>query len=160
MSIASTPAATPSPWHAGETLLQRHAGVAERMQQTGPKVIRDYMPDQHREFFAQLPFLVAGAVDGQGDPWAGVLEGPPGFAVSPDPRVLRVCATPDADDPLLAGLGPDRPVGVLGRKMAPTSDSSTLMPSVYAVPGSAWSTAVPSTIIAAWVMRSGKSAQY
>ncbi|PND35626.1 flavin-nucleotide-binding protein [Achromobacter pulmonis] len=114
MTIASTPAATPSPWHAGETLLQRHAGVAERMQQTGPKVIRNYMPDQHREFFAQLPFLVAGAVDGQGDPWAGVLEGPPGFAVSPDPRVLRVCATPDADDPLLAGLGPDRPVGVLG----------------------------------------------
>ncbi|MBO9328239.1 flavin-nucleotide-binding protein [Achromobacter xylosoxidans] len=114
MTIASTPAATPSPWHAGETLLQRHAGVAERMQQTGPKVIRDYMPDQHREFFAQLPFLVAGAVDGQGDPWAGVLEGPPGFAVSPDPRVLRVCATPDADDLLLAGLGPDRPVGVLG----------------------------------------------
>lgn len=114
MSIASTPAATPSPWHAGETLLQRHAGVAERMQQTGPKVIRDYMPDQHREFFAQLPFLVAGAVDGQGDPWAGVLEGEPGFAVSPDPKTLRVTALPDADDPLRAGLGPDQPVGLLG----------------------------------------------
>ncbi|CAB3708318.1 pyridoxamine 5'-phosphate oxidase, FMN-binding family [Achromobacter denitrificans] len=105
---------TPSPWHAGETLLQRHAGVAERMEQAGRKVIRDYMPDQHREFFAQLPFLVAGAVDGQGDPWAGVLEGLPGFASSPDPRILRVAALPDADDPLLAGLGPDRPVGVLG----------------------------------------------
>ncbi|SSW69210.1 pyridoxamine 5'-phosphate oxidase family protein [Achromobacter agilis] len=105
---------TPSPWHAGETLLQRHAGVAERMEMAGRKVIRDYMPDQHREFFAQLPFLVAGAVDAQGDPWAGVLEGYPGFAASPDPRVLRVAAVPDADDPLLAGLGPDRPVGVLG----------------------------------------------
>ena len=72
------------------------------------------MPDQHRAFFAQLPFLVAGAVDGQGDPWAGVLEGEPGFAVSPDPQTLQVAALPDADDPLRAGLGPDQPVGLLG----------------------------------------------
>ncbi|MCV6806626.1 pyridoxamine 5'-phosphate oxidase family protein, partial [Achromobacter ruhlandii] len=82
--------------------------------QVGAKVIRPYMPDQHRAFFAQLPFLVAGAVDGQGDPWAGVLEGEPGFAVSPDPQTLQVAALPDADDPLRAGLGPDQPVGLLG----------------------------------------------
>lgn len=107
-------AAVPSPWHAGESLLQQHAGVAERMEELGRRVIRDYMPEQHREFFTQLPFLVAGAVDGQGDPWAGVLEGMPGFVSSPDPRVLRVAAMPDADDPLHAGLGPDQPVGLLG----------------------------------------------
>jgi predicted pyridoxine 5'-phosphate oxidase superfamily flavin-nucleotide-binding protein len=104
----------PPPWHAGERQLQEHAGVAARMEQVGRKVIRDYMPDQHREFFAQLPFLVAGVVDGQGDPWAGVLEGEPGFAVSPDPHTLRVAVLPDADDPLRAGLGPGRPVGLLG----------------------------------------------
>ncbi|KGD92214.1 pyridoxamine 5'-phosphate oxidase [Achromobacter sp. RTa] len=114
MPIAETTIDTPSPWHAGETLLQRHAGVAERMEVAGRKVIRDYMPDQHREFFAQLPFLVAGAVDARGDPWAGVLEGLPGFAVSPDPRILRVAAMPDADDPLLAGLGAGQPVAALG----------------------------------------------
>ncbi len=103
-----------APWHTGERLLQRHAGVAERMEVAGRKVIRDYMPDQHRMFFEQLPFVVAGAVDAQGDPWAGVLEGLPGFVSSPDPRSLRVAAVPDADDPLLAGLGPDRQVGLLG----------------------------------------------
>ncbi|MFY3681938.1 pyridoxamine 5'-phosphate oxidase family protein [Achromobacter xylosoxidans] len=102
------------PWHAGELRLQAHIGMAERMAQVGAKVIRPYMPDQHRAFFAQLPFLVAGAVDGQGDPWAGVLEGEPGFAVSPDPQTLQVAALPDADDPLRAGLGPDQPVGLLG----------------------------------------------
>lgn len=102
------------PWHAGERRLQARAGVADRMAQIGPKVVRDYMPDQHREFFAQLPFLVMGTVDEQGDPWAGVLEGLPGFAVSPDARTLRVAAVPDADDPLLAGLGPDQAVGLLG----------------------------------------------
>lgn len=114
MSIAEPATLPPSPWHAGERLLQQHVGIAERMAVTGPKVIRDYMPDQHRLFFEQLPFLVAGAVDGQGDPWAGVLEGLPGFVSSPDPRSLRVSAVPDADDPLLAGLGMDRQVGLLG----------------------------------------------
>jgi len=114
MSIAEPATLPSSPWHAGERLLQQHVGIAERMAVTGPKVIRDYMPDQHRLFFEQLPFLVAGAVDGQGDPWAGVLEGLPGFVSSPDPRSLRVSAVPDADDPLLAGLGPDRQVGLLG----------------------------------------------
>lgn len=113
MTIPETSLA-PLPWHAGERQLQDHAGVAARMAQIGPKVIRDYMPDQHRDFFAQLPFLVAGAVDGQGDPWAGVLEGEPGFAVSPDPRTLRVTAMPDVDDPLRAGLGPGQAVGLLG----------------------------------------------
>ena len=104
----------PSPWHAGELHLQEHAGVAARMDTVGRKVIRDYMPDQHREFFAQLPFVVAGAVDPQGDPWAGILEGQPGFAVSPDPHTLRIAAMPDEDDPLRAGLGLGQPVGLLG----------------------------------------------
>ncbi|MGE8616406.1 MAG: pyridoxamine 5'-phosphate oxidase family protein [Achromobacter spanius] len=103
-----------SPWHAGERLLQTHVGMAERMAQIGPKVIRDYMPDQHRAFFAQLPFVVMGTVDAQGDPWAGVLEGEPGFAVSPDPHTLSVAAAPDTDDPLRAGLNLGQPVGLLG----------------------------------------------
>ncbi len=103
-----------SPWHAGERLLQEHVGVAARMAQIGPKVLRDYMPDQHRDFYAQLPLLLAGAVDPAGDPWAGALEGEPGFAWSPDPRVLRVAAMPDADDPLAAGLGPGKALGLLG----------------------------------------------
>lgn len=113
-ATASTSATAPAPWHAGERQLQARIGMAERMAQVGAKVIRPYMPDQHRAFFAQLPFLVAGAVDGQGDPWAGVLEGEPGFAVSPDPATLRVAAVPDADDPLRAGMGPDQPLGLLG----------------------------------------------
>lgn len=113
-AAAPTTATAAAPWHAGERQLQARIGMAERMAQVGAKVIRPYMPDQHRAFFTQLPFLVAGAVDGQGDPWAGVLEGEPGFAVSPDPATLRVAALPDADDPLRAGMGPDQPLGLLG----------------------------------------------
>jgi predicted pyridoxine 5'-phosphate oxidase superfamily flavin-nucleotide-binding protein len=112
-TIVTDPAPA-APWHAGERQLQAHIGMAERMAQVGAKVIRDYMPDQHRTFFEQLPFVVAGAVDAQGDPWAGVLEGEPGFLRSPDPTTLRVAAVPDADDPLSAGLGAAQAIALLG----------------------------------------------
>ncbi|MCX7079631.1 MAG: FAD-binding oxidoreductase, partial [Pseudomonas sp.] len=69
-----------SPWHAGEKQLQAHVGVAERMEAFGPKVIRSYLPDQHRQFYQQLPFMLYGAVDADGNPWASILEGQPGFA--------------------------------------------------------------------------------
>ena len=46
----------PSPWHAGEKHLQERAGVAERMEVFGRRVIRDHMPEQHRVFYQQLPF--------------------------------------------------------------------------------------------------------
>ena len=72
------------------------------------------MPDQHREFFAQLPLLVAGTVDAQGQPWASVLAGPPGFVDSPDPRQLVVRAQPFPHDPLAETLGVGSPIGLLG----------------------------------------------
>ncbi len=52
-----------SPWHTGELAAQERVGVKERMAGVGAKVIRDYMPDQHREFFAALPMLIIAATD-------------------------------------------------------------------------------------------------
>jgi len=101
-----------SPWHAGEQQLQAHVGVAERMEAFGRKVIRSWMPDQHREFYRQLPFMLLGAVDAQGRPWASVLEGEPGFADSPDPEHLHLTRRPAADDP--AQLRDGEPIGLLG----------------------------------------------
>ena len=101
-----------SPWHAGEQQLQAHVGVAERMEAFGRKVIRNWMPDQHREFYQQLPFMLYGAVDADGRPWASVLEGAPGFAHSPDPEHLQFAALPAADDP--AQLRNGEPIGLLG----------------------------------------------
>ncbi|PTT03358.1 pyridoxamine 5'-phosphate oxidase family protein [Pseudomonas sp. HMWF006] len=101
-----------SPWHAGERQLQEQVGVAARMEAFGRKVIRTWMPDQHREFYQQLPFMLFGAVDADGRPWASVLEGAPGFARSPDPQHLRFSSLPAADDP--AQLADGEPVGLLG----------------------------------------------
>ena len=101
-------------FHAGECAVQQRAGVAERMAEIGPRVIRDYMPDQHRDFFAQLPFVVLGSVDAQGQPWASVLAQPPGFIRSPDATLLRLQALPDAADPLAQTLQPGASIGLLG----------------------------------------------
>ncbi|CAN7666846.1 MULTISPECIES: flavin-nucleotide-binding protein [unclassified Variovorax] len=101
-------------WHEGERALQSRAGIGQRMAEIGPRVVRDHMPDQHRSFFAQLPFLIAGSLDAEGRPWASVLAAPPGFAHSPDPMHLRIDARPLRDDPLGAALAPGAPIGLLG----------------------------------------------
>ncbi|WP_433737923.1 pyridoxamine 5'-phosphate oxidase family protein [Pseudomonas putida] len=101
-----------SPWHVGEQQLQAHVGVVERMETLGRRVIRTEMPDQHRTFYEQLPFMLYGAVDGDGLPWASVLEGEPGFAHSPEPGVLQFNSLPAADDP--AQLGDGAAIGLLG----------------------------------------------
>ncbi len=104
----------PPAFHEGERAVQARTGVAQRMAQLGPRVIRDFMPEQHREFFAQLPFVVAGTVDAQGQPWASVLAEPPGFLHSPHPRQLDVQARPLPGDPLAANLVEGAAIGLLG----------------------------------------------
>ncbi|MDQ7986004.1 pyridoxamine 5'-phosphate oxidase family protein [Pseudomonas sp. G34] len=104
----------PATWHPGETFIQEKLGVAERMAAVGKRVVRDFMPDQHRDFYAQLPFIVLGSVDGQGDAWAGMLEGPAGFMASPTPTVLDIAARPHAADPVAQGMGEGKALGLLG----------------------------------------------
>lgn len=105
---------TPSPWHAGERQLQQRAGVAERMEAFGRKVIRDQLPEQHRDFYRQLPFVLLGSVDAESRPWASILEGAPGFAHSPEPRLLRLDSLLQAGDPAAAALEAGAAVGLLG----------------------------------------------
>lgn len=105
---------TRSPFHAGEIALQHAAGVDERMRELGPRVIRDHMPDQHREFFEQLPMLLVGSVDARQRPWASVLSGWPGFIATPDAQHLRVGALPRAGDPLRGALRVGATLGLLG----------------------------------------------
>lgn len=108
------PKPTSSPWHAGEQELQASLGVAERMAVFGSQVIRDYMPDQHRIFYRQLPFILLGTVDADGRPWASILEGTPGFAHSPDPRRLHLDTSVQPADPAASALHDGAAVGLLG----------------------------------------------
>ncbi len=103
-------------FHEGERAVQERVGpgIREKLAEIGPRVIRDFMPDQHREFFGQLPFVVAGSVDAHGQPWASVLAAPPGFIHSPDALTLELNAHPLAGDPLQDTLRDGASIGLLG----------------------------------------------
>jgi predicted pyridoxine 5'-phosphate oxidase superfamily flavin-nucleotide-binding protein len=103
-----------SAFHAGEQALQARVGVQAQMAQIGPRVMRDHMPEQHRDFFGLLPLVVVGSVDGQGQPWASVLAGAPGFMHSPDPTHLHIRAQPLPHDPLQRTLHEGAALGLLG----------------------------------------------
>ena len=104
-------------WHEGETFIQEKLGVKERMASVGQRVVRDFMPDQHRDFYAQLPFIVLGSVDQAGDAWATFVEGEPGFMSSPSAVVLDIAVHRDPSDPASEGLANGLPIGLLGIEM-------------------------------------------
>lgn len=103
-----------SPFHAEELAVQDRLGVRGRMDAGARKGIRDFLPNQHRQFFAQLPFLIVGTVDQDGQPWASIVTGRPGFVSSPDPRQLRVTGGAFRGDPMPGALLAGAPVAVLG----------------------------------------------
>lgn len=103
-----------SVFHAGEQQLQQRTGVRDRLEAIGHAVMRDHMPQQHREFFAKLPTLLLGLQDAHGQPWATLLHGTPGFICSPDAQTLRVAALPAADDPVAPWLAEGAALGLLG----------------------------------------------
>ena len=106
-----------TPWHEGERAVQRRLGFAEHAEARGVN-IRDFMPEQHRAFFAQLPFAVLGALDPVGNPWATVLTGEPGFLSSPNPNFLHIGAYPQDGDPAASGILPGARIGLLGIELS------------------------------------------
>lgn len=107
-----------SPFHAGEQEVQSRLGFREMSEAQGRRSIRAFMPDQHRDFFTLLPFLLVGTVDGDGWPLATIVTGLPGFVHSPDPRLLRISALPADDDPAAGHIAIGSRVGVLGIDLA------------------------------------------
>lgn len=103
-----------SPFHAGEQALQARVGKRQQMEQLGQKYIRTYMPEQHRQFFAQLPFMLVGSVDKNGWPWASILCGEPGFASSATPTSLHLTTHIIQHDPLANNIRPNAALGLLG----------------------------------------------
>ena len=99
----------PMPFHKGELIAQALAGVDPF---NAP--IRNRMPDQHRTFFPLLPYVAVAVADAEGWPLATLVQGPPGFASSPDPARLQVDALPAPDDPVRPRLVAGAQVGMLG----------------------------------------------
>ena len=87
-----------SPFHAGEQRVQQMLGVRDEIEPWARRVVRGHLPEQHRDFYASLPFLVAAARDPDGRPWATLLVGETGFVRSPDPKSLVIDALPREGD--------------------------------------------------------------
>lgn len=88
--------------------------MRERMTGDALRGIRDTMPEQHRRFFAEQPFMVLGGLDASGQPWASLRVGAPGFVSTPDERTVRIAGRAPAGDPLAAAWHVGALIGGLG----------------------------------------------
>ena len=103
-----------SPFHAGEQAVQTRLGVRDAIEPWARQVVRPLLPEKHRKFYGQLPFLVAAARDDKQRPWVTLLVGPPGFVRSPDPAGLQIAAGPLPGDALSGSLVAGAELGLLG----------------------------------------------
>ncbi|MES2026369.1 MAG: pyridoxamine 5'-phosphate oxidase family protein [Pseudomonadota bacterium] len=96
-------------FHTGE--LQAHvlAGTG-----TPGAAIRDYMPEQHRQFFALLRFMFLATTDVDGWPVASVVTGPQGFLSTPDQSHLQITASAHWQNTSRPLFVPDKKIGMLG----------------------------------------------
>lgn len=111
---ANDPPSSGSPFHEGEQCVQEKLGVREEIEPWARRVVRPYLPEEHREFYTQLPFLVLAARDSLARPWATLLAEEPGFVSSPDPRTLEVAALPFPGDALDQAMELGDDIGLLG----------------------------------------------
>ncbi|MDJ0675062.1 MAG: pyridoxamine 5'-phosphate oxidase family protein [Calothrix sp. MO_167.B42] len=109
---------TESPFHPGELAIQTRMGAQERMDKQGRRLIREFLPEQHRQFFARLSYIVVGTVDADHRLWASILVGNPGFLSTPDEYTLRVATKPLLGDPLAEILTDGMDIGLLGIELS------------------------------------------
>ncbi|MCM8537275.1 MAG: pyridoxamine 5'-phosphate oxidase family protein [Lentisphaeraceae bacterium] len=103
-----------SPFHEGELQIQKSLGVAEKMAVFGKKVIRSFIPKQHRQFFQDLPFIILSHADQNENCWTSLLTGELGFIQSPTDTSLIINQLPTEGDPLNAKLHEGMHLGILG----------------------------------------------
>jgi hypothetical protein len=101
-----------SRYHEGELAVQQRAGVAANAERIG-RSIHGEIPEAARRFAAERGFVIVGTADGEGQVWATILRGTPGFVSSPSADRLRIDARPLPGDPLAGTLAISADVGVL-----------------------------------------------
>jgi len=114
MNQSDRPSVGGSPFHEGEQAIQRRQNRRERVEAMGRRVIRDYLPEQHREFYRALPYALIGSLDAEGRPWASIVCGDPGFIDAPTAQRLHIVADTLGGDPLERNLQVGAPLGLLG----------------------------------------------
>ncbi len=101
-------------WHIGEKALQRSIGADTIFAGLESRIFHTLLSEQQRAFFAELRFIVVGAVGPNGRVWASVVTGAPGFLSSPEAKILRINAVTPVSDPVTAGILPGAAIALLG----------------------------------------------
>ena len=124
---------TESHFHAGEREIQTSLGVRESMERFSKQVIANFMPEQHRDFYQRLPFIMLGHADKKGWPWASILCNPfidtelvdteAEFVTSENNKKLTINSKPIAGEPFSKLLQEYQPqqnkrIGLLGIELS------------------------------------------
>jgi uncharacterized protein len=99
-------------FHEGELAVQAKAGVEAQAQNVG-RIIAPQLPQGADRYLAELPILFQGGTDAQGNVWASVLSGEPGFVRVIDPNRVQINAEPLPGDPLALADRETSPAGFL-----------------------------------------------
>lgn len=97
-----------------EVAIQTRLGFADEVAAQTAGFVRESMPDQHRTFFNELPFVLMGLVDQTGRPWAIPHFGKPGFITSPSAKTLVIDKRPQLESVLDLNLDAGQKIGLLG----------------------------------------------
>lgn len=103
-----------SQFHDKELEVQKRLGVADKVAQYSEGFIRKVMPQQHRDFFCELPFIIMGLVDTDGAAWAIPLFAKTGFITSPTASRLHFAKIPELKDLLKLDFVNGSKIGLLG----------------------------------------------
>jgi predicted pyridoxine 5'-phosphate oxidase superfamily flavin-nucleotide-binding protein len=109
-----------SPFHPGELMVQERAGESGVAGRNGA-MIADTIMAGALPFLREREMFVVGGSSPQGEVWASVLFGPPGFVESRDGKTLSIHLDPDArdgDDPFWESIAPESAIGGLAIDLA------------------------------------------
>ncbi len=87
-----------NPYHEGELQVQSRVGVLKEGE-VNSRVIQDSILKGALRFLSQLPMAVLGSVDGEGQKWASVFLGEPGFMQAENDRTVRFDLTKTLSNP-------------------------------------------------------------
>ncbi|MDX2369152.1 MAG: pyridoxamine 5'-phosphate oxidase family protein [Colwellia sp.] len=108
----------PSQFHSAEVAIQERLGIAELVAKYSEGFIRSAMPEQHRKFYSELPFVVLGVTDHKGYPWPIPLFGQAGFIQSPNEITLHFTGLPSLIKTLDIEFITGQKIGILGIQLS------------------------------------------
>jgi predicted pyridoxine 5'-phosphate oxidase superfamily flavin-nucleotide-binding protein len=107
-----------SQFHSAEISIQKRLGIAELVAKYSEGFIRATMPEKHRHFYSQLPFVILGVIDHKGYPWPIPLFGEAGFIKSPNETSLHFTGLPSLIRTLDIEFIIGQKIGMLGIQLS------------------------------------------